>query len=262
LAVTGYIDTGNFPLPIKIAFNYDPQDKADGFFGDAYQAANALEANTTDTIAPFVLHGDSVLNRLSQYQLLISSFTNKALYENGFSVINRINPNCGTSLGINEFGFQGSDTTLSSVGMTLVDIINTNSRENALFFISCDDLPLLNYTGNVQNGSLNKFVYAIDFNSGSGARNNIYTSQPDVEKFNALTNRQTLRIQNMRIRITNIRGQTVENLDDHTYIVFELRENPLVKQENLLRQLIQKTNEKNVSQIQRNQIFPVTSQFQ
>ena len=264
VAVVGYSYLANteFPLPIKLGFNYDPQDGKDGFFNEDYQDANALEANSSNTIAPFVVHGDSVFNRLTQYQILINSFTNKANYESGYDVINRIGANCGTSIGINEFGFQGTDDSLSTTGMVLVDIINTNSRENAIFFVSCDDLPLLNYTGNVQTGSLNKFVYAIDFNSGSGSRNNIYTSQPDVEKFNSLTNRQTLRIQNMRIRITNIRGQTVKNLDDHTYIVFEIRENPLIKQENLLRQLVQKTSQRNIAQIQQNQIRPTTSQFQ
>jgi len=261
VAFVGYSYSENieFPLPTSLAFNYDPQGGVDGFFNDAYQSANALEANTTNTIAPFVVHGDSVFNRLAQYQILINSFTNKAPYESGYTVINQINPNCGTSMGVNEFGFQGTDSNLSTTGMTLVDIINTNSRENALFFISCDDLPLLNYTGNTQTGSLNKFVYAIDFNSGSGSRNNIYTSQPDVEKFNTLTNRQTMRIQNMRIRITNIRGQTVENLDDHTYIVFEIRENPMIRQERLLQKLV---SQRSIAQIQKDQIQPATSQFQ
>ncbi len=261
VAFVGYSYSENieFPLPTSLAFNYDPQGGVDGFFNDAYQSANALEANTTNTIAPFVVHGDSVFNRLAQYQILINSFTNKAPYESGYTVINQINPNCGTSMGVNEFGFQGTDSNLSTTGMTLVDIINTNSRENALFFISCDDLPLLNYTGNTQTGSLNKFVYAIDFNSGSGSRNNIYTSQPDVEKFNTLTNRQTMRIQNMRIRITNIRGQTVENLDDHTYIVFEIRENPMIRQERLLQKLV---SQRRKAQIQKDKIKPTTSQIQ
>lgn len=264
VAVVGYsyenaISDNSFPLPISVAFNYDPQEGANGFFNDAFQAENALTKSTGDTIAPFVMHADGLNGRLGAYQALIRTFENTAPYETGFSIINNINPNCGTSLGLNEFGFQGTDVDLCSTGMTAVDIINTNSRENALFFVSCDDLPLLNYTGNVQTGSLNKFVYAIDFNSGSGSRNNIYTSQPDVEKFNTLTNRQTMRIQNMRIRITNIRGQTVENLDDHTYIVFELRENPMMRQERLLQKLV---SQRSIAQIQKDQIQPATSQFQ
>ena len=261
-AISGYSydDTENerFPIGFDVAVNYDPQQGANGFFNGNFQNENALTANNNDTIMPFVIYGDSTF-QLPQYRLLIDSFTNVTDYYSGYSLLNNINSNCGSNMGIDEVGFQGQQNDLYSNGLIANDVINTNSRENALYFISVDDLPILNYTGNVSTGSLNKFIYTIDFNSGSGNRNNIYTSKPEIEKFNKLFNQQTLRISNMRIRITNIRGETVENLDDHTYIVFEIRENPLIKQQNLMKKFMDGMN---IKAIQGNSITPVTSQFQ
>ena len=260
VALSGYSylnKKARFPVGIDLAFNYDPLEGANGFFNGAFQNANALEAGNGDTIVPLVVYGDKF--KISQLVNLIDTFTNVTDYSSGRDFIANINPNCGSSLGLDELGFQGTDVDLYSVGMIAYDIINTNSRENALLFVSCDDLPLLNYTGNTSTGSVNKFVYSIDLNSGSGARNNIYTSKPEIDKFNKLFNQQVLRISNMRIRITNIRGQTIQNLDDHTYIVFEIRENPLMRQENLMRKMM---NSMNTREIQNNSIRPTTSQFQ
>ena len=64
----------SFPLPISLAFNYDPQEGANGFFNDAFQAENALTKSTGDTIAPFVIHADGLNGRLGAYQALIRTF--------------------------------------------------------------------------------------------------------------------------------------------------------------------------------------------
>ena len=260
LAVTTSVynsdDSDEYEDPIFVAFNFDAQNGSGGFVNNGFiNRALTIDANT-NTPAPFVIYGDKFL--LNKYQNFINTFDLKP-YISGIELLNDINVNCGSSIGISEIGFMGTATTLATVGLVSVDIINTNSRQNALYFISCDDLPLLNYTGNIQTGSLNKFVYSIDFNSGSGSRNNIYTSKPDVDKFNKLTNRQVLRISNMRIRITNVRGQTVENLDDHTYIVFEIRENPFQQQQRLMTRMF---NNQQTKQIQNNYLNPATKQFQ
>ena len=242
--------------PIYVAFNFDAQNGPGGFVGSAFISRSLEIDQNTNTPTPFVIYGDKFL--LNKYQNFINSFDLKP-YISGIDLLNNINVNCGSSIGINEIGFMGTATTLATVGLTSVDIINTNSRQNALYFISCDDLPLLNYTGNIQTGSLNRFVYSIDFNSGSGSRNNIYTSKPEIDKYNKLTNTQVLRISNMRLRITNIRGETVENLDDHTYIVFEIRENPFQQQQKLMTRMF---NNQQTKQIQNNYLNPATKQFQ
>ncbi len=262
IGVTAYPDEGCAvdTDALKVTFAYDPQGQKDGFFQNAFQPANALEIhNNNDPIVPLVLYGNSDIDA-NFINVLINSFSTVVEWRNfGNTILRQINPNAGSNIGLDESGVMGTDQNLESDGIIFVDIINTNNRDTALMYVSLEDLPVLNYTGDVKYGNLNKWVYAIDFNSGSGNRNNIYTSKPTTEQFNKLTNQTALQLSNMRVRITNFKNQTVKNLDDYTYVVLEIRENPIIKQTRMLRDLM---GNKQQSYMVQDQLKPMTKQIQ
>ena len=116
-------------------------------------------------------------------------------------------------------------TTSSNTGITAEGAVSGNNREFPIFYLSLPTLPLENVTANYLQGHENKFITPIEL-SQSQTNQRLYTAKLYTEQYNTLTNSAPLNLSTLRIRICDINGVPVKQLDKYTIVTLEIRENP------------------------------------
>ena len=124
------------------------------------------------------------------------------------------------------FTDQGCVLTLDSyTGLEAQGAISGNNREFPMFYLSVPSLPLQNVTATYLQGYENKFITPIEL-SPSQVNQRLYTSKLFTEQYNTMTNSAPMNMSTLRIKICDINGVPVKQLDKYTIVTLEIRENP------------------------------------
>ena len=116
-------------------------------------------------------------------------------------------------------------TSASNTGLDAEGAISGNNREFPMFFLSLPDLPLKNFSANYLQGYENHFLTPIEL-SLSQTSQRLYTSKMYTRQYNTLHNASPMNLSSMKVKICDINGAPVEQLDKYTIIALEIRENP------------------------------------
>ena len=133
-------------------------------------------------------------------------------------------------------------TTSSNTGITGEGAVSGNNREFPMFYLSIPSLPLQNVTATYLQGHENKFITPIELNQ-SQTNQRLYTAKLYTEQYNTLTNSAPMNMSTLRIRICDISGVPVKQLDKYTIVTLEIRENPHKVEQEMIRYLRSRTQD-------------------
>ena len=131
-------------------------------------------------------------------------------------------------------------TTTSNTGITAEGAVSGNNREFPMFYLSIPSLPLENVTATYLQGHENKFITPIEL-SQSQTNQRLYTAKLFTEQYNTLTNSAPMNLSTLRIRICDITGVPVKQLDKYTIVTLEIRQNPHKVEKEMIKYLRSQT---------------------
>ena len=137
-------------------------------------------------------------------------------------------------------GLIGSAT--SNTHLVAEGAVGTNNRDFPMFYLSVPSLPLENVSANFLQGFENHFICPIEL-SPSETSQRLYTSKAYTEQYSTMSNAAPLNLSTLKIRICDIKGGPVKQLDAYTIICLEIRDNPYLKQEAMMQRLMKYARE-------------------
>lgn len=131
-------------------------------------------------------------------------------------------------------GIQITDKSYQT-GLVSEKEVKTTDSDFPLYYLSIPSLPIRNYSASDGHGTENQFVASIELVENSTS--SFYSSQIYTEQYNVLQNAQDLEIDKLSIRVTDINGVKAEGLKKYSTIVLEIKDDPRVENELLLKNI-------------------------
>ena len=133
-------------------------------------------------------------------------------------------------------------TATSNTYLVAEGAVDTNNRDFPMFYLNVPSLPLENVSANFLQGFENQFICPIEL-SLSQTSQRLYTSKAYTEQYSTMSNSAPLNLSTLKIRICDIKGAPVKQMDAYTIICLEIRENPHLRQEAMMQRLLNSTRE-------------------
>ncbi len=229
-------------IEVKASFAVDDDEDEHGFNRQtgAYGGRASLSTNLGRTL--------TILSNLDQDPAMKNAISKQAIddltlstgFETGEKLIdsqywqwnNRI-PNMEDELGNDDVSGMEHDASSFTQGVAMPDEIDAQEQQFPQYYLDIPTLPLGNISANYLQGRKNTFVCPIDLQASEN-NINLYTSQLYTMNYNQLTNSYPLNINTMKIRICNIDGSVAQGIDKDTIICLEIRDNPDIKNNQMI----------------------------